>query len=168
MAALGIKLFVEKNRATGSTRSSSICIPSYKTILCIRSSERFIADCQPGCSWHRVRNIQGRILYSPTFRTARCFWAGKNAGSALHTTKECTDCHHLQGLDGSNNKAMQRAGLHGHGCVPDTETDEYPICFSYGCPMVSTVPATIKGYIARKTHFLLSNNPIKSGMVEFH
>ena len=53
---------------------------------------------------------------------------------------------------GSNNKALQRAiVLHGNNCVPDNETDEYPICFSYGCPMVSTkYLQKLKGYIAKQ------------------
>jgi L,D-transpeptidase catalytic domain len=67
----------------------------------------------------------------------------------------------LQGLDSTNNKAFERAiVLHGHTCIPTTEpTDGFPICFSYGCPMVS--PAflqTLKGYISKqgKSPILLS------------
>ena len=46
----------------------------------------------------------------------------------------------LQGLDSTNNNAMKRAVvLHSSTCVPESEIDEYPICFSYGCPMVSPV-----------------------------
>ncbi len=66
----------------------------------------------------------------------------------------------LQGLDSTNNKAMERAiVLHGHSCVPDVETDEYPICFSYGCPMVSaSFLKKLKTYIDKqgKTPILLS------------
>jgi L,D-transpeptidase catalytic domain len=68
--------------------------------------------------------------------------------------------YRLHGMDSTNNKALQRAiVLHGHSCVPDAETDEYPICFSYGCPMVS--PAflkKLKTYIDKqgKTPILLS------------
>ena len=60
--------------------------------------------------------------------------------------------YRLQGLDSTNNKALERAiVLHGHACVPDKETDEYPICFSYGCPMVSPVfLQNLKGYIAKQ------------------
>lgn len=68
--------------------------------------------------------------------------------------------YRLQGLDSTNNKAMQRAiVLHGNSCVPDTETDEYPICFSYGCAMVSVnFLKQLKGYISKqgKTPILLS------------
>lgn len=68
--------------------------------------------------------------------------------------------YRLHGLDSTNNKALQRAiVLHGHSCVPDTETDEYPICFSYGCPMVSTAfLKKLKTYIDKqgKTPILLS------------
>ncbi len=68
--------------------------------------------------------------------------------------------YRLLGLDSTNNKAMQRAiVLHGNSCVPDTETDEYPICFSYGCAMVSAnFLKQLKGYISKqgKTPILLS------------
>ncbi len=66
----------------------------------------------------------------------------------------------LQGLDSTNNKAFERAiVLHGNSCVPDKEADEYPICFSYGCPMVSVnFLQQLKGYISKqgKTPILLS------------
>ncbi len=66
----------------------------------------------------------------------------------------------LQGLDSTNNKAMQRAiVLHGHSCIPDEQTDEYPICFSYGCPMVSPkFLQKLRTYIDKqgKTPILLS------------
>jgi hypothetical protein len=68
--------------------------------------------------------------------------------------------YRLHGLDSTNSKALERAiVLHGHDCVPDKAYDEYPICFSYGCPMVSTkFLQTLKGYIAKqgKTPILLS------------
>jgi hypothetical protein len=58
----------------------------------------------------------------------------------------------LTGLDSTNSKAMERAiVLHGHACVPDEQQSEWPICFSYGCPMVS--PAflqKLKGYISKQ------------------
>jgi L,D-transpeptidase catalytic domain len=58
----------------------------------------------------------------------------------------------LQGLDSTNSKAFERAiVLHGNSCVPDKETDEYPICFSYGCPMVSVIfLQQLKGYISKQ------------------
>ncbi len=49
--------------------------------------------------------------------------------------------------------------LHGNRFVPDKETDEYPICFSYGCTMVSTnFLQQLKEYISKqdKTPVLLS------------
>ncbi len=60
--------------------------------------------------------------------------------------------YRLQGLDSTNNKALERAiVLHGHSCVPDKAYDDYPICFSYGCPMVSTrFLQTLKGYISKQ------------------
>jgi hypothetical protein len=51
--------------------------------------------------------------------------------------------YRLMGLDSSNSNALKRAiVLHAHACVPEMpETNNYPICFSYGCPM--TNPATL-------------------------
>ncbi len=58
----------------------------------------------------------------------------------------------LTGLDSTNNKAFERAiVLHGHTCVPDEQQNEWPICFSYGCPMVSTkFLQTLKGYVSKQ------------------
>ncbi len=60
--------------------------------------------------------------------------------------------YRLHGLDSSNNKALERAiVLHGHSCIPEVAYDDYPLCFSYGCPMVSTkFLQTLKGYIAKQ------------------
>jgi len=50
----------------------------------------------------------------------------------------------LHGLDSSNSRALERhIVLHAYTCVPDGETDPYPICNSQGCPMVSP------GFLAR-------------------
>ena len=66
----------------------------------------------------------------------------------------------LTGLDSTNSKAFERAiVLHAHACVPAKENDPYPICFSYGCPMVNPdFLQTLKGYISKqgKTPILLS------------
>jgi hypothetical protein len=44
----------------------------------------------------------------------------------------------LYGLDSSNNRAFARhIVLHAYDCVPEAETDPYPICNSLGCAMVS-------------------------------
>ncbi len=44
----------------------------------------------------------------------------------------------LHGLDATNSNAYARAVvLHGHSCVPNTETAPYEICQSWGCPTVS-------------------------------
>ncbi len=58
----------------------------------------------------------------------------------------------LTGLDITNNKAFERAiVLHGHSCVPDEQTNDWPICFSYGCPMVSpNFLLKLKGYISKQ------------------
>ncbi|MBL0146688.1 MAG: murein L,D-transpeptidase catalytic domain family protein [Chitinophagaceae bacterium] len=51
--------------------------------------------------------------------------------------------YRLYGLDSSNSNAFKRAVvMHSHACVPDSpQTNNYPICFSYGCPMLS--PSTL-------------------------
>jgi hypothetical protein len=44
----------------------------------------------------------------------------------------------LIGLDKTNDQAFRRSiVLHAYNCVPETETDPYPICNSLGCAMVS-------------------------------
>lgn len=60
--------------------------------------------------------------------------------------------YRLYGLDSTNSNALKRAiVLHGHSCVPDKAYDQYPICFSYGCPMVSTqFLQLLKGYITKQ------------------
>jgi len=46
----------------------------------------------------------------------------------------------LHGLDTTNDNALARhIVLHSYTCVPEGETDPYPICNSQGCPMVSPV-----------------------------
>jgi hypothetical protein len=67
--------------------------------------------------------------------------------------------YRLHGLDSTNNNAFRRAiVLHAHSSVPDRETN-FPICLSYGCPMVSkNFMQVLKGYISKqgKTPMLLS------------
>jgi hypothetical protein len=69
--------------------------------------------------------------------------------------------YRMHGLDSTNNKALERAiVLHGNTCIPDDEDGyEYPICYSYGCPMVSpNFLKKLKSYIDKqgKTPILLS------------
>lgn len=51
--------------------------------------------------------------------------------------------YRLHGLDSTNSNAFKRAVvMHAHACVPyEVPNNNYPICFSYGCPMLS--PATL-------------------------
>jgi hypothetical protein len=60
--------------------------------------------------------------------------------------------YRLHGLDSSNSKALERAiVLHGHSCMPEVAYDDYPICFSYGCPMVSVkFLQVLKSYISKQ------------------
>jgi hypothetical protein len=44
----------------------------------------------------------------------------------------------LYGLDKTNDQAIRRhVVLHAYSCIPETETEPYPICNSLGCAMVS-------------------------------
>jgi hypothetical protein len=44
----------------------------------------------------------------------------------------------LYGLDKTNDQALRRhVVLHAYDCIPEKETDPYPICNSLGCAMVS-------------------------------
>lgn len=44
----------------------------------------------------------------------------------------------LYGLDSSNSNTYKRnIVLHAYSCVPENETDPYPVCNSSGCPMVA-------------------------------
>lgn len=54
----------------------------------------------------------------------------------------------LYGLDSSNSKAYARnIVLHAHECVPEQEI-RYPLCQSWGCPMVSpSFLTTLRSYI---------------------
>ncbi|WP_228453671.1 murein L,D-transpeptidase catalytic domain-containing protein [Chryseobacterium aquaeductus] len=47
--------------------------------------------------------------------------------------------YRLQGLDSTNNNAMQRAiVLHSYDCIPNQESDQ-KACLSLGCPMLSKI-----------------------------
>ena len=99
--------------------------------------------------------FKGELVFSNT-PDSRCTSLGKYKIGASYKGMYGFS-YRLLGLDSTNNKAMQRAiVLHGHNCVPNTETDEYPICFSYGCPMVSVnFLQQLKGYISKQ-----GKNPI--------
>ncbi len=94
--------------------------------------------------------FKGELVFSNT-PDSRCTSLGKYKIGASYKGMYGFS-YRLLGLDSTNNKAMQRAiVLHGHSCVPDKETDEYPICFSYGCPMVSVnFLQQLKGYISKQ------------------
>lgn len=63
----------------------------------------------------------------------------------------------LHGLDETNSKAFVRnVVLHGHGCVPDYETDPDEICMSWGCPTVApSFLNELKEYIDKASRPLL-------------
>ncbi len=93
--------------------------------------------------------FRGELLFS-NIPDSRCSSLGKYKIGAQYKGMYGLS-YRLHGLDSTNNKALMRAiVLHGNSCVPDDE-EEYPICFSYGCPMVSTIfLQKLKGYIAKQ------------------
>jgi L,D-transpeptidase catalytic domain len=102
--------------------------------------------------------FKGQLVFSNT-PDSRCTSLGKyKIGGSYKGIYGFS--YKLQGLDSTNSKAFERAiVLHGNSCVPDMETDNYPICFSYGCPMVSVnFLQQLKGYISKqgKAPILLS------------
>ena len=102
--------------------------------------------------------FQGELIFSNT-PDSRCTSLGKyKIGSSYKGLFGFS--YRLQGLDSTNNNSLKRAVvLHGHISVPDEETPSNPICFSYGCPMVSpNFLQKLKGYISKqgKTPILLS------------
>lgn len=102
--------------------------------------------------------FQGALVFS-NVPDSRCTSLGKyKIGSSYKGMWGFS--YRLQGLDSTNSNALLRAiVLHGHTSVPDEETGNFPICFSYGCPMVSpNFLQKLKGYISRqgKTPILLS------------
>ncbi len=98
------------------------------------------------------RNRNDDLLFS-NVAESRCSSLGKYKISNSYTGIYGFS-YRLIGLDSTNNNALKRAiVLHGHSCVPDLEDTQYgwPICFSYGCPMVSTnYLKRLKGYITKQ------------------
>ncbi len=94
--------------------------------------------------------FKGELIFS-NIPDSRCSSLGKYKIGASYKGMYGFS-YRLHGLDSTNNKALVRAiVLHGNSCVPDDEEYEYPICFSYGCPMVATnFLQTIKGYISKQ------------------
>lgn len=102
--------------------------------------------------------FKGQLVFSNT-PDSRCTSLGKyKVGTSYNGMYGFS--YKLTGLDSTNSKAFDRAiVLHGHACVPETDNGLYPICFSYGCPMVSpSFLQTLKGYISKqgKAPILLS------------
>ena len=126
-------------------------IPSYKKRFFVFDLKKdSILDAGFVAHGTGSETFRGELLFSNT-PDSRCTSLGKYKIGASYKGIYGLS-YRLQGLDSSNNKALQRGiVLHGHSCVPDNETDEYPICFSYGCPMVSTkYLQKLKGYIAKQ------------------
>jgi hypothetical protein len=78
--------------------------------------------------------------FSPSFSNtegSNCSALGRyRVGSAY--TGHFGRSYLLYGLDTTNDHALERhIVLHSYGCVPEGETDPFPICNSLGCAMVA-------------------------------
>lgn len=134
-------------------------IPSYKKRFFVFDLKKdSIVDAGFVAHGTGSETFRGELIFS-NVPDSRCSSLGKYKIGASYKGMYGLS-YRLQGMDSTNNKALQRGiVLHGHNCVPDDETDEYPICFSYGCPMVSTkYLLRLKSYISKqgKTPILLS------------
>lgn len=126
-------------------------IPSYKKRFFVYSLKRD-SLLTSGFVAHGTgsETFRGELVFS-NIPDSRCSSLGKYKIGASYKGMYGFS-YKLTGLDSTNSKAMERAiVLHGHACVPDNQTSEWPICFSYGCPMVSpNFLQTLKGYISKQ------------------
>ncbi len=101
--------------------------------------------------------FKGNLIFS-NIPNSKCSSLGKYAIAESYTGMWGFS-YRLKGLDTTNNKALERAVvLHSYSTIPDEEKGVNPICFSYGCPMVSpNFLQKLKGYISKaKKPILLS------------
>lgn len=147
-----LELYAAKNKC--NTKTAFIIdmrIPSYKKRFFIfdLTKDRIIDSgyVAHGTGSETFRN---QLLFS-NVPDSRCTSLGKYKIGASYKGMYGFS-YRLHGLDSTNNKALERAiVLHGHSCIPDKAYDDYPICFSYGCPMVSTkFLQVLKGYISKQ------------------
>ncbi len=87
------------------------------------------------------RDINGNLVFS-NIDGSLCTSLGRYK-IGLPYTGTWGYAYRLHGLDSTNNNALKRAVvMHAHACVPENpQNNNYPICFSYGCPMMN--PATL-------------------------
>jgi L,D-transpeptidase catalytic domain len=126
-------------------------IPSYKKRFFVYNLKKD-SLITSGLVAHGIgsETFRGELLFS-NVPDSRCSSLGKyKIGNAYFGMWGFS--YRLQGLDSSNNKALMRAiVLHSLECIPDNEVNESPVCFSYGCPMVSPkFLQTLKGYISKQ------------------
>jgi hypothetical protein len=126
-------------------------IPSYKKRFFVYNLKRD-SLLTSGLVAHGIgsETFKGELIFSNT-PDSRCSSLGKYKIGTSYTGLWGFS-YRLQGLDSTNNKALMRAVvLHSLDCVPDVEPNENPICFSYGCPMVSpNFLLQLKGYIGKQ------------------
>ncbi len=81
-------------------------------------------------------------LYFSNIANSNCTSLGKYRIGKSYNGK-FGPAYKLYGLEKTNSNAFNRfVVLHAHSCVPESETDPFPICKSWGCPTVS--PAFLK------------------------
>jgi hypothetical protein len=155
-----LKIYSKKNKCNlDYAFVINMRIPSYKKRFFVYNLKRdsIVAS---GLVAHGTgsETFKGQLVFSNT-PDSRCTSLGKYKVGASYNGMYGFS-YKLTGLDSTNSKAFDRAiVLHGHACVPETDNVFYPICFSYGCPMVSPIfLQTLKGYISKqgKAPILLS------------
>lgn len=147
-----LELYAAKNKCNTKTAFViDMRIPSYKKRFFICDLKRdVIIDSGYVAHGTGSETFRNQLLFS-NLPDSRCTSLGKYKIGASYKGMYGFS-YRLHGLDSTNNKALERAiVLHGHSCIPDKAYDDYPICFSYGCPMVSTkFLQLLKAYISKQ------------------
>jgi L,D-transpeptidase catalytic domain len=155
-----LKSYAAKNKCnTNYAFVINMKIPSYKKRFFIYNLKKdSIINAGLVAHGTGTETFKGQLIFS-NIPESRCSSLGKYKIGYSYMGKYGFS-YKLTGLDSTNNKAFERAiVIHSHPCIPNTEDSTYPICFSYGCPMVSTAfLQTIKSYVSKqgKTPILLS------------
>jgi hypothetical protein len=147
-----LELYAAKNKCNTKTAFViDMRIPSYKKRFFICDLKKdVIIDSGYVAHGTGSETFRNQLVFS-NVPDSRCTSLGKYKIGGSYTGMYGFS-YRLYGLDSSNSKALERAiVLHGHSCIPDKAYDDYPLCFSYGCPMVSTkFLQVLKGYISKQ------------------
>jgi hypothetical protein len=153
-SAISLKKYAAKNKCnTNYAFIIDMRLPSFKNRFFVFDLKKD-SIIKSGLVAHGTgsETFKGELIFS-NVPDSRCSSLGRYKIGASYFGKYGFS-YRLIGLDSTNNKALERAiVLHAHECVPlAEETEAYPICFSYGCPMVSTeFLQTLKGYISKQS-----------------